>query len=439
MLVLVTASCASSNQLGSYSLDGSGVTDASGGARSLRSSGGAGIVAIETERRPVLSLIPLSSDESAIDRAVPQSTVSDQAATAEAVPPTPIPDPTPTPTPDPAPAPTPEPAPIPPTVPRPVIPEATGPTGLPLVIFDSDLGPDVDDALALAMLHAYQKRGAIEIAAVTLSRNSPTGARYADALNTFYGRPDIPIGVDRGDAPYFSDSRNFVALASQWPHDLTDGDIEEAYRLHRKVMVRGLTENRPVVMIQVGFSGNLSRLVDSGGDDISPKSGSDLIRESVSVLSVMGGSIERSMVEFNVENDVPSAQNLFAKWPGRLILSPFELGYSLHYPYSSIQQLSGQHLIRQSYEFRDLDWHHDAPPFYNMRTWDLTAVMEAVEPASGFFFVSQPGKVTVDGSGRTFFNQGGGQHYVLDRTGQYSDQQRNRILARMVELVSEAP
>ena len=324
--------------------------------------------------------------------------------------------------------------------PRAVTPEATGPAGLPLVIFDTDLGPDVDDALALAMLHGYQKRGAIEIAAVTLSRNSKVGARYADALNTFYNRPDIPIGIDMGDAPYFSDTSNFVALASQWPHDLTDGEIEEAYKLQRRVMVRGLEENRPVIIIQVGFSGNLADLVNSGGDEISPKSGSELIRESVSVLSLMGGSIAQNMVEFNIEKDVSSAQNLFANWPGRIIVSPFELGYSILYPYSSIRNdLSGRHILRESYEFRDLDWHQDASPYYNMRTWDLTAVMEAVEPSSGYFFVSQPGVVSLDGSGRTFFNVGGGQHYVLDRANEYSNDQRNRILNRMIELVSDTP
>lgn len=324
--------------------------------------------------------------------------------------------------------------------PRPVTPEADGPAGLPLVIFDTDLGPDVDDALALAMLHGYQKRGVIEIAAVTLSRNSTVGARYADALNTFYNRPDIPIGIDKGDAPYFSDTTNFVALASQWPHDLNDGDIEEAYRLQRRVMARGLAENRPVIIIQVGFSGNLADLVSSGGDDISPMSGNELIRESVSVLSVMGGSIARNMVEFNIEKDVSSAQTLFANWPGRMVVSPFELGYSILYPYSSIRNdLSGGHILRKSYEFRDLDWHQDASPYYNMRAWDLTAVMEAVEPSSGYFFVSQPGVVSLDGSGRTYFNVGGGQHYVLDRANQYSNDQRNRILNRMIELVTDTP
>ena len=37
----------------------------------------------------------------------------------------------------------------------------------------------------------------------------------------------------------------------------------------------------------------------------------------------------------------------------------------------------------------------DAPPFYNMRSWDLTSVMQALEPEAGFFFTSDPGRMTV--------------------------------------------
>lgn len=323
--------------------------------------------------------------------------------------------------------------------PVPVNPGSGAQNGVPLVIFDTDLGPDVDDALALAMLHAYQSRGDIELAAVTITRNSVVGARYADALNTFYDRPNIPIGIQT-DAPVeFSDTTNFPALADRWPHDLTADDVNEGFRLQRQVLARAAEEDRRVIVIQVGFSGNLAKLVTSGGDDISPLSGEELIRETVSVLSVMGGAFERSIVEFNIENNISAARTLFDRWPGRIVVSPFEIGFDIHYPYAAIRSELNwidRHPVREAYEFRDLDWHHDAPPFYDMRSWDLTAVLEAVEPNSGYFFISQPGRVSVDGSGRTTFSQGNGSHYVLDRSNQYDGQRRDRIIDRMVELVS---
>lgn len=66
------------------------------------------------------------------------------------------------------------------------------------VIFDTDMYGDIDDALALAMLHALESRGEIELLAVTISTQAGEAARYVDAIDTFYGRGSIPIGVVSG-------------------------------------------------------------------------------------------------------------------------------------------------------------------------------------------------------------------------------------------------
>ncbi len=316
-------------------------------------------------------------------------------------------------------------------------------SGVPLVIFETDMGPDIDDALGLAMLHAYAKLGEIELAAITISRDSEAAARYTDALNTFYGRPDIPIGINRNSsANYFDDRQNFVRLADTMTYDLPSESIEDGYKLQRRVLADAVANGRQVLLIQTGFSGNVSRLLDSSGDSISPLSGMELTRRAVSELSIMAGAIEMDVVEFNIENDLGPARNLFAKWPGRLALSPFELGYNLHYPYSSIKsELSwnGNHPIRKAYEAEDLGWHQDAPPFYNMRSWDLTSIMHAIEPDRNYFSTSGRGTVSVASDGRTSFQAGSGRHYVLDRGRRYSYEERQRAINRMIELVSMQP
>ena len=71
---------------------------------------------------------------------------------------------------------------------------AQTPTG---IIFDTDMGNDVDDALALAMLHAFQSRHEINLLAVTVTKDNKWAAPYVDVVNTFYGRPEIPIGTVR--------------------------------------------------------------------------------------------------------------------------------------------------------------------------------------------------------------------------------------------------
>src|SRR6202790_630328 len=63
------------------------------------------------------------------------------------------------------------------------------------VIFDTDMGNDIDDALALALLHSLESRGECRIIAVTITKDNPWAAPYIDLVNTFYHRPEIPIGM----------------------------------------------------------------------------------------------------------------------------------------------------------------------------------------------------------------------------------------------------
>ena len=71
---------------------------------------------------------------------------------------------------------------------------AAEPRPVPL-IFDTDICGDCDDVLALGMIHALQSRGHCRLLAVTISVDNEQAAPFVDAVNTFYGRGDIPIGV----------------------------------------------------------------------------------------------------------------------------------------------------------------------------------------------------------------------------------------------------
>src|SRR6202047_2746994 len=63
------------------------------------------------------------------------------------------------------------------------------------VIFDTDMGNDVDDALALAMLHALASRGEVKLLAVTVSKDNPWAAEYVRLVDEYYGRGSIPVGI----------------------------------------------------------------------------------------------------------------------------------------------------------------------------------------------------------------------------------------------------
>ena len=73
-------------------------------------------------------------------------------------------------------------------------PLAMGAAPIP-VIFDTDMGNDADDAMALAILNAFVDRGECDLLAVTLTKTSPSAAPYIKMFNTYMGHPDIPIGI----------------------------------------------------------------------------------------------------------------------------------------------------------------------------------------------------------------------------------------------------
>ena len=108
-----------------------------------------------------------------------------------------------------------------------LIPLAAAPVRL---IFDTDMGNDVDDAVALAMIHALESRGEAKLLAVTVTKDNRWAAPFVDLMDTFYGRPGIPIGVVRhGKTP---EDSNMIRLPAErtrpdgsfvYPHHLVDG------------------------------------------------------------------------------------------------------------------------------------------------------------------------------------------------------------------------
>jgi len=305
------------------------------------------------------------------------------------------------------------------------------------IVYDTDIGNDVDDVLALGMIHALQSRDHCDLLAVTVTKDHPLAAAFSDAINTFYGRPDVPIGTVRNGAT--PEQGKFNGLANEknpdgnlrYPHDLMSGaDAPEATGLLRKLLA-----NRPdksISLVQVGFFTNYRRLLESKTDDISPLSGRDLIGKKVKVLSIMAGSFQtirdnNHYCEYNVIKDIPSAKVLAKDWPTPIIWSGFEIGITATYPAISIErdyEYAPHHPLKQAYYLYN-------PPPHDRPTWDL-----AVWPDRDLFALSAPGTVAVEDDGFTRFKPSkNGKHRFL-----ILDEVRTaRVRETMVQLCSQPP
>lgn len=198
------------------------------------------------------------------------------------------------------------------------------------LIFDTDMGNDIDDALALGVIHALQSRRECRLLAVTVSKDNEFAGPYCDLVNTFYGRGDIPVGVVRGgqtpeDSPYIHQpSIAQDGGQPRYPHKLQSSkDAPEAVGLLRRVLSQ--QPDGSVVMVVVGFSTNISRLLDSPADQHSPLKGRELVAQKCKLLSMMAGSFGETgrSKEYNVYIDLPAAKNVFANWPTPLVASSF--------------------------------------------------------------------------------------------------------------------
>jgi Inosine-uridine preferring nucleoside hydrolase len=308
------------------------------------------------------------------------------------------------------------------------------------LIFDTDIGNDVDDALALGVIHALENRGECKLLAVTITKDNDLAAPFVDAVNTFYGRPDIPIGVVRhGFTPGPSP---FLPLANQrddgklrYPHDLMSGaDAPEATTVLRRVLAA--QPDGSVVVVQVGLSTDLARLLDSKPDQYSPLTGVELVKKKVRLLSLMAGSFQpvngKEFPEYNVVTDLKSSIKLADEWPTPMIYSGFEIGAGITFPsYSIVHDFNyvPHHPLAEAYC-------HFMPPPHNRPCWDLTSALEAVRPDRGYFTLSDPGRVTIDKNGITHFvkEAGGRQRYLIA-----NEEQRVRVRAVLATLASEPP
>ncbi len=313
------------------------------------------------------------------------------------------------------------------------------------LIFDTDIGNDVDDVLALGMIHALQSRGECELLAVTVTKDHPLAAPFTDAINTFYKRGDIPIGVCRsGVTP---DEGKFNGMAGQrdgdsprYPHDLLSGEkAPDAVEVLRRALISA--EDGTVVIAQVGFSTNLSKLLDSKPDGISPLGGVELIKQKVRLLSVMAGAFTQiagdkghlyDHQEYNVVQDIPAAKSIATRWPTPMLWSGFEIGLALAYPSISIHEdyrYASPHPLKEAYLLY-CGPHHDRP------TWDLTSVLVGIRPERGYFKLSPVGTVTVQDNGLTTFKvdeSGRHQYLVIPEHGQKC------ILESLMLLSSQPP
>lgn len=278
-----------------------------------------------------------------------------------------------------------------------------GTTPVPLIL-DTDISSDVDDVGAVAVLHALADQGKVEILAMMASSGDPWSIGCLDALNTFLGRPDIPIGRVNGES--IRDASKYTrTIASQYPHDTILMDTPSAVDLYRKILAG--SADHSVVVVSIGYLTNLHNLLLSPPDRTSPLSGIDLVKKKITKWVCMGGRYPSGR-EWNFFQDGSAAHHTVKLWPGAIYFIGYESGLNV-LTGAGLRETSPGNPVRRSYDlYNQLS---DRP------SWDQLAVLFAVwngTPAANGLWETLPGKnhVLPDGSNRWNERSADGHFYL---------------------------
>ena len=281
------------------------------------------------------------------------------------------------------------------------------------IIFDTDIESDVDDVGALAMLHGFANRGEAEILATVSSSLNPWSAPTINVINTYFGRPDIPIGNVRTLGVY-RNSKYARTISEKYPQDIGLGEnAPNANLVYRKVLSEQ-TDNS-VVIVTVGYLTNLSRLLNSVADKYSSLSGMELAAKKVKHLVCMGGRypLEQDPSKWgNFKPDPKAIRHVANDWPTKII---FTTGgdFANAVPTGKIlfkTEDTHQNPVREAYKIFLKGWnrnyHHSA---------DLIAVYVAVKGHEPYFKLRKHGYFHIfeDGTHLWRFNPNNQNHHII--------------------------
>ncbi len=247
--------------------------------------------------------------------------------------------------------------------------ERTGRTTEPVnILFDTDMGSDCDDAGAMAVLHKLADYGEVRILGVIFSSGKNRyGVGVCDAINTYYGRGDLPLGQyqkdDVGD-PLDRYCRRIATNTKTYAHDVVE-TAPELLQVYKDVL--RAQPDGSVTIVTVGHPHALSYLIDDA-------EGVELVRRKVKRAVTMGGAPDTPQEEWNLSRSGAEkyVANIFKNWPTPHYFSP--AGADIITGHRKLPATPAENPVREAY------LHYDSALEKGRSSWDQLAVLYAARP-----------------------------------------------------------
>ena len=292
------------------------------------------------------------------------------------------------------------------------------------IILDTDLCGDCDDVGALAILLNLDRLGYCKTLAVTYCLGNPWGSDFIQHELDWFGRGDIPYGKLM-DYSYVNlrahDDRYIRPYFREFPRKERYPAPFDAVRLLR----RTLTENgdvKDITLCAIGPLHNIGLLFESGPDDISDKTGPELIQENVCELVLMFGNFaEPEKCECNVGYDISAGKLVLQNCPVPITFAGFEVGEHL-FTGAPLEAAQPGHPVREAYRL------HENGKFIR-NSWDPVTVYYAVMGTQGLWRHSEPCTVEVQDNGALSITEGSNHRYLIQTA---EDEQIVHILDELI-------
>jgi hypothetical protein len=226
------------------------------------------------------------------------------------------------------------------------------------IIFETDMCFDVDDVGALAVLHFFAEKKQANLLAICFNEVHKDGAAAIDAINTSYGRGDIPIGIYKKPIDNPDNSKYLTFIANNYPHDIPDNqnDIPNALDVYYETLSK--QPDSSVTILSVGFLNNLADLLEQYPA---------LVESKVKELVIMGG-INNDDFNFVRHNLVQDTEYVLRNWPTQIVIS--QEGYDI-YTGETLKSASDGPVKDAYYKWFDNS-------FKGRSSWDQIAALYAV-------------------------------------------------------------
>ena len=264
------------------------------------------------------------------------------------------------------------------------------------LILDTDLGPDYDDVGAMAVLHALADSGYVDILATLSSNHDDSVIPCIDVLNTYFNRPDIPLGAPKSEGGVTMTSGHKIkwteVLPAKYPHKTKKtSDAPDAVEVYRKIL--SSQPDNSVVICTIGFFTNLKDLLLSAGDEYSSLPGKELVAKKVKHLVSMAGLFPQGR-EFNVFCDTPASKVVAEQWPTEIVFSGFEIGNAILTGKKLVASDIADSPVKDAYVQCFAEGDPDG-----RQSWDHTAVLVAVKGYEPYYNVERGTFNIVDDEG----------------------------------------